>query len=357
VRPIPWLALVSAVALAVLGTACTSALLRGGSQSSPTTVSATTDVAKPRRDRIQALSVAFFDTRRGVLGWTDSAIARGGISVTTTGGRTWREVRQMRGSPYAIATQEDSAWALVGNGQGGRARLWRSRDRGATWRRIGPVPVDAVAFTDDDHGYGVSGEASSDGRPGPIYRTADGGRTWTRAARPCPAGAPDTRAVAFVSASTGWVSCTGGAGGAWGAKAIARTTDGGGTWSVVAAGYLPPGSPHDVGRLDPYGQGGDLAFAEDGAGLLMTGRGAQYRSEDAGVTWHAMRPFAPDTDFGSSPTFVTSRIAYLVTLSIEGWRSALWRTDDAGRTWRVVAGFGTCSPTRRRSCEVGVTGR
>lgn len=103
-----------------------------------------------------------------------------GLYRTTDGGGDWEVIAELpRGRPvHAVAVDpNDSNHILVGVEQNG---MYRSTDRGETWRRMsaGLEPNSAlhdIVFdpTDPEIVY-ASDQASG------VYRSADGGRTWTK---------------------------------------------------------------------------------------------------------------------------------------------------------------------------------
>jgi uncharacterized protein (TIGR03437 family) len=122
--------------------------------------------------------------------------------------------------------------------------------------------------------------------------------------------------------ATVYVAAAGG--GVW------KTTDGGATWSPLTDSL--PSLASGAVAVDPftgavwYGTG-ELNFCRDcyyGAGV--------YRSGDGGATWERVAP----ENFLSSPTsFIRFDPRHQGTLFI-GRSTALWKSSDGGASWRVV---------------------
>jgi photosystem II stability/assembly factor-like uncharacterized protein len=108
-----------------------------------------------------------------------------GLLMTTDGGQTWRSaVGVPRGwFPVAAALDPAHIWLLVtsGSGKGAAPTLFRSVDGGATWSSVAAgIPVvggDVVSlqFLDADHGFVIQSGVPG----GQMLATTDGGRSWT----------------------------------------------------------------------------------------------------------------------------------------------------------------------------------
>jgi photosystem II stability/assembly factor-like uncharacterized protein len=191
--------------------------------------------------------------------------------------------------PNVIYAGTGSA-CIRGNVSTGRG-VWKTTDRGATWKFIGlpeagaigdlvvhPSNPDLVYVAALGHPFGKNRERG-------IYRSKDGGANWEQ--------------VLFLNDSTGAVSLAMNPrnpreiyAGMWRAErkpwtlisggpegGVYKTTDGGDTWKKLGGG-LPSGV---VGKVGVAVSGANparvwaLVEAEPGGGL--------YRSEDAGATW------------------------------------------------------------------------
>ena len=118
-----------------------------------------------------------------------------------------------------------------------------------------------------------------------------------------------------------------------------RTTDGGGTWTPIADGQIPLGSMGSIAVADSDPNIIYVGTGSDGVrSNVSTGRGV-YKSLDGGMTWQ----FAGLRDAGQigavriHPT--NPAIAWVAAYGDAFKRNAergVFKTDDGGKTWRKV---------------------
>lgn len=225
----------------------------------------------------------------------------GGVWKTTDGGTSWEAVsdRDLKtGSVGAVAVAESDpnvVWVGMGeapirgnvsHGDG----VWRSTDAGRTWKHLGLAATQQISALrvhpkDPDVAWvAAQGKVWGPSEERGIYRTKDGGRTWTR--------------VLFVDANTGasdlsvdpsnprilyagmwqvvrrpWELVSGGPG-----SSLFRSDDGGDTWKKLAKGL-------------PEGTWGKVGVAASGArpgrvwALVEAQKGGLFRSDDWGESF------------------------------------------------------------------------
>ncbi len=265
----------------------------------------------------------------------------GAILLTRDGGATWTDVAAPGGDSLQFRDihgfSSRTAVALTA-GQGPVSRIYRTADGGATWtlRFLMDHPegfLDCLDFWDGARGFAYGD--SFDGAPY-VLVTTDGGRTWTRVS-------PDAMPPAlpgeggFAASGTcaragpsgrGWIGT-----GAGGAARILATTDYGATWSDVAV-PMATGAAAGIFALAVGGGepvmalGGDLGAADE-----VVARNAAA-SRDGGRTWEAATP-APITGavYGSA---VGGAIAQPRVVAVAPTGTVF--TADLGASWHQIPG-------------------
>jgi photosystem II stability/assembly factor-like uncharacterized protein len=175
-------------------------------------------------------AIDFIDPRTG---WLVALLGTGDVAVlrTTDGARTWSRqlVAEADGHlPYLeFFSRRLGILALLG----GPPVLYRTSDGGATWttlRALSPwTSVLSWSFVDSDHGWMLARDAGeTPSAPGRLYRTQDGGRTWVNLGQPV-AAPEQAYQVHFSRLSTGWLATSGPTPTAY------RSSDLGATWTRV----------------------------------------------------------------------------------------------------------------------------
>jgi photosystem II stability/assembly factor-like uncharacterized protein len=229
-----------------------------------------------------------------------AGMPEGGVWKTTNAGNTWRPifdnvhvasvgavaVAPSEPNTVYVGTGDRSGWSFT-PGKG----VYKSTDGGTTWTNVGlrgasyiggliVAPRDpnvVLVAAQGRGGRGGAPTANSDERG--VYRTTDGGRSWTRVLpTDAPADATDLY-YDFYDPQIVYASVTAGGTG------IFKSADGGITWQPVAGRGLPDGA-----RVAAFavasGTHGRRLYALAGPGGRGAGASrALYRSDDGGDTW------------------------------------------------------------------------
>ena len=237
----------------------------------------------------------------------------------------------------------DSTTFYFGGVNGG---VWKTTDAGTVWtpifdkQPIGAIGAIAVAPSDSKTIYAGTGESDirSDLSSGNgVYRSIDGGSTWTHI------GLEDARQISRIvidprDSNVVYVGVLGHAYGPNEERGVYKSSDGGIHWTKVL----------DVG---PEIGVSDLAICSGNPQLLFAGTwhthrppwstyapidgpgGGLYRSQDAGKTWSRLSGSGlPDGDWGRVGVDVAPDGKRVYAL-IQAKKAGLYRSDDGGNTW------------------------
>ncbi|MGH9821952.1 MAG: WD40/YVTN/BNR-like repeat-containing protein, partial [Blastocatellia bacterium] len=171
--------------------------------------------------------------------------------------------------------------------------VYRSLDAGKTWQNMGLKDTRAIGrVVIDPHDPNVVYVAAGGHLWGPnsdrgVFKTSDGGKTWTKSLFiDEDAGVTDI-AIDLQSPNTLYAAAYQRRRTAWGFNGggphsgIYKTIDGGQTWTKLTEG-LPTGNTGRIG-LDIYRSNPNIVYA-----VIENEKGGVFRSEDQGATWKKM---------------------------------------------------------------------
>ena len=258
----------------------------------------------------------------------------------------WRLIGPFRGG-RAVAVSGipgDGATYFFGSVDGG---VWKTPNAGVTWnplfdgQPIASIGALAVAPSNPQVIYAGTGEsdirsdlASGDG----VYKSSDGGKTWANI------GLRETRQISRIvvdpkNADVVYVGALGHAYGPNPERGVYKSTDGGKTWTHV----LDKGPEIGVSDLAMAAGNPSILFAgtwqahrppwSTYAPLQGPGGGI-YRTTDAGANWTQLKGNGlPDGDWGRVGVAVSANGQRVYALIEAGKKSGLYRSDDGGNTW------------------------
>src|SRR5437763_4896248 len=262
-------------------------------------------------------------------------------------GMQWRQVGPFRGG-RALAIEgvpgEPNTW-YFGAVAGG---VWKTLDGGANWtpvfdkQDISSVGAIAVAPSDHNTMYVGTGEAAIRGNTTygiGVYKSVDAGKNWKNI------GLRDSRQIGALIVHPNnpdivLVAALGHAFGPNAERGIFRTSDGGKTWTKVLSKDENTGAI-DV-MFDPHNPNVVFAslwqarrqpwfFSSGGPGS------GPYKSEDNGVTWKQLTGNGlPDGILGIIGISVSGADSNRVFAIIEAKEGGIFRSDDGGEKWTKV---------------------
>jgi len=275
------------------------------------------------------------------------AVASGGVWKTTTSGTVWTPIFDSQGS-YSIGCvtldPNDPLTVWIGTGENNSQRsvsygdgVYRSTDGGRTWENLGlenSMHIGRIIIDPRDSKVvyvAAMGNLWAPSEERGVYKTADGGRTWTQVLTISentgvnevhfdPRNPDVIYATAYQRRRHVWTLINGGP-----ESAIYKSTDAGATWKKLENG-LPK---EDMGKIG-------LAIAPANPDILYAiieganGTSGTYRSTDRGAHWEKRSDYVsggaqyynelvPDP---KNPDRVYSMDTFLMV------------TEDGGRTFR-----------------------
>jgi len=278
--------------------------------------------------------------------------ATGGLWKSVNGGQTWESLFDEErvlgiGSVAVFQPNPDIVWVGTGEGNprnsaGVGAGIYKSLDGGRSWTLLGLERSERIHRivlhpSDPDIAYaGVMGPAWSDGEERGVYRTTDGGVTWEQILYANektgigdlvmdPSNPNKLFAAMWEFRRWPWFFESGGPG-----SGLYLTHDGGDSWTrLTAADGLPEG---DLGRIG-------LAIARNDPNvvyaLVEAPRSALIRSDDGGMSWRTV----------NSERGVVSRPFYYADLFVDpenelrlyNLNSRVMLSEDGGKSFEEIA--------------------
>jgi photosystem II stability/assembly factor-like uncharacterized protein len=271
--------------------------------------------------------------------------ATGGVWKTVNGGTTWEPIFDDYGTTsigdVAVAPSNPNiVW--IGTGEANNRQssswgngVWKSTDAGRTFTHVGLRDSHHIGrIVIDPRNPEVVYVAAVGRLWGPhrergLFKTTDGGRTWTNTkfidedtgftdVAMDPSNASVLYAAAYQRRRTPWGFSGSGPG-----SGLYKTTDGARTWTKLVSG-LPSG---DLGRigLDVYRRNGAIVYAT----IEHRREGGVYRSDNAGKTWAKVNGLNPRPLYYSQVRIDPTDDRRIYVLG-----PPLYVSDDGGKTFR-----------------------
>jgi len=246
-------------------------------------------------------------------------------------------------SPALVSIQflnELDGWGVT------ETQIVRTNDGGITWYNVTPPEVTEAGYSvdtfvlDNDHVWMQLADPDNFPNSGSLYRTTDGGLTWTSNKVPFSRGT-----LNFLDANNGWMmSALGVAAGSMGIS-VFQTSDGGATWDQT---YTNDPNLADAGDSLPLGglKNGLAPLNMQTAwvyGLTYApGTVYLYRTEDGGANWTEQSlPLQQGIENAELSvekiTFVAPNFGFLtMRVASDNINLAVYVSDDSGKTWSLT---------------------
>ncbi|MDX1646780.1 MAG: hypothetical protein R3304_06535, partial [Longimicrobiales bacterium] len=304
------------------------------------------------RSFVTLLALTFFGPDPGVLpgspvGALSAQTALSGVDLS---GLEWRNIGPAitsgRIADIDIHPENENVM-YVGVGSGG---VWKTVNAGTTWQpvfddqssySIGSVTIDPsapdIVWVGTGENHGGRHNAFGDG----LYKTTDGGRTWTNM------GLEESEHLSTIivhphDSDVVWVAAQGPLWSSGGERGLYKTTDGGETWEKKLGEGEWTGvtdiviDPRDPDRL--YAATWDrhrtvAAYMGGGPGSGL------WKSEDGGETWRELTTGLPTSNLGKIGLAISPQQPDIVYAAIETDRSSggVWMSEDRGESWRQMS--------------------
>lgn len=236
----------------------------------------------------------------------------------------------------------DVVW--VGTANGG---IWKSENRGTTFKPVFeeyPQSIGTIAI-DQDHpdtvwaGLGEVWTRNSVSTGSGIYRTANGGEKWEYMGLP----ASERIGRILINPANPDIVYAAVIGALWGdseERGVYKTADGGKSWTKVL--YVSPSAGAADMVMDPsdpsllYASVWDFrrqayTFRSGGPGSGL------YRSTDGGTTWTKINNGLPEGTLGRIALAVSPVPPHTLYVVVEAENSALYCSTDRGDTWEMLS--------------------
>lgn len=265
--------------------------------------------------------------------------------VDRFGAMRWRSIGPYRGGRVTAVSGvpgQPHTYYMGATGGG----VWKTEDGGTSWNavsdgffRTGSIGAIAVADANPQVVYVGTGEAcvrSNFSEGDGVYRSADGGRTWSSA------GLVETKQIGRIrvhptNPDIVFVAALGNVFGRSRDRGVYRSRDGGRTWQQVLFVDDETGAV-DV-AIDPHAP--DTIFAgfwhvrRKPWGIFSGGAGSGlFKSTDGGTTWTRLEKGLPAGMTGRVGVAVSPVDGNRVYAIVEARDGGIFRSDDGGATWR-----------------------
>ncbi len=267
---------------------------------------------------------------------------------TTNGGASWTPgTINVGNTALSIgnlsAVDANTAWVSVSDPTAGKGGVWKTADAGVTWTQQNTAGFtdtaswcDGVHFFDANIGIAFGDPSNTSATTFEMYRTTDGGTTWTTVSTPAiTAGDYGYSGELFAVGDNMWFGTATGK--------IYRTNDKGATWTKLNSPIA------DFGHSNNSTTSGKIYFSDALNGILISTKYSStastatvtsrklYKTTDGGTTWSAAATYTQPYTYAlcyipGTTTLVATGVA---TSGTTNTYSSATSTDN-GTTWTQI---------------------
>jgi len=256
-------------------------------------------------------------------------------------------------SDFAVNPDNPSEY-YVGVASG---NIWKTENRGTTFRPVfenyGSYAIGCLAMDPNNHhvvwaGTGENNSQRALGYGDGVYKTTNGGRTWKNM------GLKNSRQIGKIlidprNSDVVYVAAEGSVWGPGGERGLYKTTDGGRTWTAVLTISENTGVSDIV--MDPRDPDVIYAASHQRRRHVFTKidggpETAIYKTTDGGKSWEKLKSGLPHCDMGAIGLAISPVNPDYIYAVIEAQRGegGFFRSTDRGATWRKMSSQVSTSP-------------
>ncbi len=277
-----------------------------------TWITATTPISAPAGGRVEASALVFNGALYGVYsGFTGRDVLESGVYKSTDAGATWTPIISPTRPVSPFALESGGPWLYVIT----TSSIQRTKDGGATWQT--PTEQGCGSYVH----FGPNGEVYTTWAQTGLLRSDDFGTSWQNASTGMWGGGQ------FLIAGYGDTVYAGA-----GAGLLYRSSDGGKTWTPEVLPYAPCSFINSINRIAVHPKNPDWVYVTPSSYNGLGGPGV-LRSTDGGKTWtkvfqntDSITAFVLDPD--ANPAAAQAWLADLYT--------GVWHSTDGGSTWKLL---------------------
>lgn len=258
------------------------------------------------------------------------------FTKTSNGGTTWTAGTINIGNSALRITNisgvsATTAWVGAFNNNSGIGGVWKTSDGGATWTNQKMLNTPGESWTNYVHFFDANnGIVGGDPENGEfeIYTTSDGGTTWTRVPA---ANLPDPLDDEY-GYNNGYYAVGNNIFFYTDQGRIYKSADKGLTWTALATNTL-------ISDFGGTAESGDMAWSDANTGIILKRTATTlnlYTTTDGGTNW------SPVTFTGITAANKINDITYipgtniLVATSSDGTTGGSWKSTNNGATWTAL---------------------